>query len=158
MLRLKIEFVPYPLVVRGHREKGDRRSHPTAASMNHPADRLHDSVAHLKQFRVFGGGVGPTRRGANMHLEAESLRYSTMPGYAWSPCAEHQKKRVPDGLLGALFPVVFLAPLLQTHCAVPDMLAPNVSLRGAKSRGTQDGNLGFCSIMCRIEIASPRSQ
>ena len=30
---------------------------------------LHDSVIYHQTFRVFGGGVGPTRRGANMHLE-----------------------------------------------------------------------------------------
>jgi hypothetical protein len=55
-----------------------------------------------ENIRVFGGGFGPTGRGANMHLETNSSRYTRMPADAWSPCAEHQKKRVPDGLLGAL--------------------------------------------------------
>ena len=32
----------------------------------------------LENIRVFAGGAGPTRRGANMHLEADSPRYTRM--------------------------------------------------------------------------------
>ena len=39
--------------------------------------------------RVFAGGFGPTGRGANMHLVADSSRHTLMPGDEWSPCAEH---------------------------------------------------------------------
>ena len=40
------------------------------------------SVIYPQQFRVFGGGAGPTRRGANMHLETECSRYTPMFGDA----------------------------------------------------------------------------
>ena len=39
---------------------------------------MHQPLIDRQPFRVFAGGVGPTRRGANMHRKAESLRYSTM--------------------------------------------------------------------------------
>jgi hypothetical protein len=35
--------------------------------------QLYDSVIYPQQFRVFGEGAGPTRRGANMHRESAFL-------------------------------------------------------------------------------------
>jgi hypothetical protein len=51
---------------------------------------------YRENIRVFAGGFGPTGRGANMHREAGSSRYTSMLRYACSPCAEHHKKRVPE--------------------------------------------------------------
>ena len=58
MLRSKIEFVPCEFVVRGHREKGDRRSRPTAAWVASPYQllaRYRDPPPD--NFRVFAGRV-----------------------------------------------------------------------------------------------------
>ncbi len=97
MLRLRTEFAPRAFMVPGDTEKRATagralqqrgwRGPATLAGWN---SALNAGLPHVtnpvnptaSNVRVFGGGVGPTRRGANIHLESESLRYSTIFGYA----------------------------------------------------------------------------
>ena len=68
-----------------------------------PTSYLHDSVIYRQPFRVFGGRAGPTRRGANMHLERAGLNppYQTPMEHLCMIAVREHQKRVPDGLLGA---------------------------------------------------------
>ena len=49
---------------------------PVLLNLYRTSRYLYDSVIRHHHSRVFAGGVGPTGRGANMHLETESPRHT----------------------------------------------------------------------------------
>ena len=113
ILRLKIEFVPYPFVVRGQREEGDRRSRPTAAWVASPYQllaRYRDPPLAILEFLAEGSGP----LGAVPTCILTAAGFETRPYQAHMP-AMHARRARSTTKIG--FPMAFSGPLASESAA-----------------------------------------